>query len=237
MDEVRQRAGPCGHHVEGDEREAAHSCRPLQPVRQAEVPRAKARVFRIQDRPRAGASVSDSAPALVSWPETEADCERGSTMRVQLLGTGNPVPSLKRASSGYLIRKGRDVILFDHGPGAHWRLLQAGVRAVEVTHVFMSHLHYDHCVDFVRLYLNRWDQGTGKIPPLRMYGPPGFQRLRQSPVRPRRGLRPGPHRPHPSPREPRGLPRARRDGPAAAVPGPKSPSSREATWWKATVGG
>ena len=87
------------------------------------------------------------------------------------------MPSLKRASSGYLIRKGRDVILFDHGPGAHWRLLQAGVRAVEVTHVFMSHLHYDHCVDFVRLYLNRWDQGTGTIPPLRMFGPPGFQRF------------------------------------------------------------
>ena len=51
------------------------------------------------------------------------------------------------------------------------------MRAVEVTHVFMSHLHYDHCVDFVRLYLNRWDQGTGTIPPLRMFGPPGFQRF------------------------------------------------------------
>lgn len=96
-------------------------------------------------------------------------------MRVQLLGTGNPVPSLKRASAGYLLRVGGDVILFDHGPGAHWRLLQAGVKAVDVTHVFFSHLHYDHCADFVRLFLNRWDQGAGRVPPLKMYGPPGFQ--------------------------------------------------------------
>ncbi len=98
-------------------------------------------------------------------------------MKVQLLGTGNPVPSLKRASSGYLIRKQKDIILFDHGPGTHWRLLQAGVKAVDVTHIFISHLHYDHCVDFIRLYLNRWDQGAGKIAPLKMYGPPGFQRF------------------------------------------------------------
>ena len=96
-------------------------------------------------------------------------------MRVRLLGTGNPVPSIKRASSGYMIHVGADVILFDHGPGAHWRLLETGTRAVDVTHVFFSHLHYDHCVDFIRLFLNRWDQGAGRVAPLAMYGPPGFQ--------------------------------------------------------------
>lgn len=98
-------------------------------------------------------------------------------MRVPLLGTGNPVPSLKRASAGYLLRVGNDVLLFDHGPGARWRLLQAGVRAVDVTHVFFSHLHYDHCADLVRLFLNRWDQSAGTVAPLRMYGPPGLQQL------------------------------------------------------------
>ena len=36
-------------------------------------------------------------------------------MKLRLLGTGVPVPSLKRKSSGYLLRTGDDVILFDHG--------------------------------------------------------------------------------------------------------------------------
>lgn len=96
-------------------------------------------------------------------------------MKVLLLGTGNPVPSIRRASAGYLIRVNDDVIVIDHGPGAHWRMLQSGTRALDVSHVIFSHLHYDHCADFVRLFLNRWDQGAGKARPLRIFGPPGLQ--------------------------------------------------------------
>ena len=49
-------------------------------------------------------------------------------MKITLLGTGSPVPSTKRASSGYLIETGSDVIVMDHGPGAFTRLMQAGKR-------------------------------------------------------------------------------------------------------------
>ncbi len=93
-------------------------------------------------------------------------------MRITLLGTGTPTPSLRRMSSGYMVRIGDDVILFDHGPGAHHRMLEAGVAAVEVTHLFFSHLHYDHCLDYARLLLTRWDQGGGRVPELKVYGPP-----------------------------------------------------------------
>jgi ribonuclease BN (tRNA processing enzyme) len=98
-------------------------------------------------------------------------------MKLTLLGTGTPTPSLKRASSGYLIEIGADVILIDHGPGAHHRLLEAGKRAVDVTHVFFSHLHYDHCSDYVRLMLTRWDQGADRIPELKVYAPPPIKRM------------------------------------------------------------
>ena len=47
-------------------------------------------------------------------------------MKLTLLGTGTPTPSLKRASSSYLFEIGSDVIVMDHGPGAHNRLLEAG---------------------------------------------------------------------------------------------------------------
>ena len=98
-------------------------------------------------------------------------------MKLTLLGTGTPTPSLKRASSGYLLEIGGDVILIDHGPGSHHRLLETGKRAVDVTHVFFSHLHYDHCSDYVRLMLTRWDQGADRIPELKVYGPPPIRRM------------------------------------------------------------
>ena len=47
-------------------------------------------------------------------------------MKITLLGTGSPVPSLKRASAGYLVEAGRDVIVIDLGAGAFARLMQAG---------------------------------------------------------------------------------------------------------------
>ena len=98
-------------------------------------------------------------------------------MRLWLLGTGTPTPSLRRMCSGYLIRTGSDVMVFDHGFGAHHRLLELGVAATEVTHAFFSHHHYDHMGDYPRLLLTRWDQGAGKIPELNVYGPPGIARI------------------------------------------------------------
>ena len=68
-------------------------------------------------------------------------------IRIILLGTGSPAPSLKRQSASYLIQVGDEVILLDHGAGSHHRLLEAGFRATDVTHLFLSHLHYDHMID------------------------------------------------------------------------------------------
>lgn len=98
-------------------------------------------------------------------------------MKITLLGTGTPSPSLKRQSSGYLIEVGDDVIVMDHGPGAHHRLIESGHRAVDVTHVFLSHLHYDHFMDYPRLVLQRWDIGADRIPDLQVFGPPPIKRI------------------------------------------------------------
>jgi ribonuclease BN (tRNA processing enzyme) len=98
-------------------------------------------------------------------------------MEILLLGTGTPTPSLRRMSSGYLVRVANDVILFDHGPGAYHRMMEAGVAATDVTHVFFSHLHYDHCLDYVRLLITRWDQAAGHTEELQVYGPPFITRM------------------------------------------------------------
>ncbi|HSV21180.1 MAG TPA: MBL fold metallo-hydrolase [Casimicrobiaceae bacterium] len=98
-------------------------------------------------------------------------------MKLWLLGTGTPTPSLRRMCSGYLLQIGTDRLVFDHGFGAHHRLLELGVQAVEVSHAFFSHHHYDHIGDYPRLLLTRWDQGAGRVAELQVYGPPGMKQI------------------------------------------------------------
>jgi ribonuclease BN (tRNA processing enzyme) len=98
-------------------------------------------------------------------------------MRLWLLGTGTPTPSLRRMCSGYLVKVGNDTIVLDHGFGAHHRLLELGVAATDVTHAFFSHHHYDHIGDYPRLLLTRWDHGAGRVPELRVFGPPGMEAI------------------------------------------------------------
>ncbi len=98
-------------------------------------------------------------------------------MRITLLGTGTPTPSLRRMSASYLVEVADRRILFDFGPGGYQRMLEAGLRAVDITDVFFTHLHYDHCLDYVRLLMTRWDQGAGRIPELNVFGPAYLARM------------------------------------------------------------
>ena len=88
-----------------------------------------------------------------------------------LLGTGTPSPLLHRAGSSYLITLEEEKLLFDCGPFCVRRLLELDVSPTEVGTLFLTHLHYDHCVDYGYLVLSRWDQGVGQIPELSVYGP------------------------------------------------------------------
>jgi ribonuclease BN (tRNA processing enzyme) len=64
-----------------------------------------------------------------------------------------------------------EVLLFDCGPHCVRRLLESGTSPTRVTGLFLTHLHYDHCVDYGYLALSRWDQGGGRIPELQVFGP------------------------------------------------------------------
>ena len=122
-------------------------------------------------------AASTTAAALFEKPLEAAQTLPQKATRVTLLGTGTPAPSLQRAGSGYLVEVGGDRIVMDHGPDAHHRLIESGRRAVDITHAFFTHLHYDHCMDYGRLVLQRWDQGADRIPDLQVYGPPPIARM------------------------------------------------------------
>ena len=99
------------------------------------------------------------------------------SLRLTLLGTGTPTPSLERAGCSFLVEREGASLLFDCGPAAVQRLLAAGASPTKITHVFLTHLHYDHCMDYGYLVLTRWDQGAGQIPDLMVYGPEGVGRM------------------------------------------------------------
>jgi ribonuclease Z len=122
-------------------------------------------------------AASSAAAAIEQEPEKPREPAKAKPTKITLLGTGTPAPSLSRQGSGYLFEVGDDLIVMDHGPGAHHRLLESGHRAVDVSHAFFTHLHYDHCMDYARLVLQRWDQGADKIPDLHVYGPAPIARM------------------------------------------------------------
>lgn len=98
-------------------------------------------------------------------------------MKITLLGTGTPEPSLKRQSSGYIVEVGTDRIILDNGPGAYTRLLQAGYKATDPTHVLFTHFHYDHFIEYPRIVLQHWDQGAGRVENLKVFGPQPLQAI------------------------------------------------------------
>lgn len=99
------------------------------------------------------------------------------TPTLTLLGTGTPTPLLHRVGSSYLVIFGDEYLLFDCGPGCVRRLLRKGVSPVQITSLFLTHLHYDHAIDYAYLVLSRWDQGAGQIPELAVIGPPPTQQM------------------------------------------------------------
>ncbi len=99
------------------------------------------------------------------------------SLNLTLLGTGTPTPLIHRAGSSYLVTLEDEMLLFDCGPGCVRRLIKKGIAPTRITSLLLTHLHYDHCVDYGYLVLNRWDQGAGQIPELDVIGPENTQQI------------------------------------------------------------
>lgn len=95
-------------------------------------------------------------------------------MKLTILGSGSPEAYARRASTGYLLEIGADNILFDCGGGVFDNLVRSGRRPSDVTHLFLSHLHTDHMMDYARLVHAAWDEGAA---PLKVFGPAPIARI------------------------------------------------------------
>lgn len=82
-----------------------------------------------------------------------------SQRRLIILGTGSQAPTRERNHGGYLLRWDGQGFLFDPGEGVQRQMIHAGVSAPEITKIFISHFHGDHCLGLAgiiqRLSLDR----------------------------------------------------------------------------------
>ncbi len=101
-------------------------------------------------------------------------------IRVTLLGTGNPRPSMTRFGPSILVEAATNPptrILVDAGRGATQRLFSIGGRDLlsGLDLVLLTHLHSDHVVGLSDLWLTGWLFGRAR--PLPLKGPDGTAAL------------------------------------------------------------
>ncbi len=67
-------------------------------------------------------------------------------MEITILGSGNYQPLKKdRYFPAYLVKAGKQNLVFDFGRGALGQLLKLGIKYYEIDAIFISHTHADHC--------------------------------------------------------------------------------------------
>ena len=94
-----------------------------------------------------------------------------ASIRVTLLGTGSPIPSVERFGPSTLVEAGGVTLLFDCGRGVTQRLLQVEKPFPRVDKLFLTHLHSDHLVGIPDLMLIGWIRG--RKAPFQVWGPEG----------------------------------------------------------------
>ena len=90
-------------------------------------------------------------------------------MYVRLLGTGGPSLGYNPAEAGLLVVAGPEVLLFDCGHGIPDRLYQ--LNRINVSKVFLSHLHSDHTEGLPELWMNWTAWYSRGTTPLSVWGP------------------------------------------------------------------
>lgn len=95
-------------------------------------------------------------------------------MKLTTLGTGTAAPSAERVCSGHLIETPDVRLLLDCGSGVVFRMAQASIDWMAITHVALTHFHADHTTDLATL-LFAWRYGAipWRAAPIVILGPLG----------------------------------------------------------------
>lgn len=93
------------------------------------------------------------------------------SLRITLLGTGSPSPSLERHHPAALVQWGvASPTLVDAGDGVVSQLLKTGTPLSQVERVLLTHMHWDHILGYPAFVWGSWTAGRQK---LEVIGPRG----------------------------------------------------------------
>ena len=96
-------------------------------------------------------------------------------MQLVVLGSNGAYPTAGRPASGYLVSTFDTTLWLDAGPGTYLALC-AEMDPRELSGVFLSHRHPDHCTDIFALY-HALAYGDRKVPPIPVLCPEGLPDL------------------------------------------------------------
>jgi ribonuclease Z len=107
-----------------------------------------------------------------------------SNRELYALGTASQVPTRQRNHNGYFLEWDDEGFLFDPGEGTQRQMIFAGVAARDISRIFITHFHGDHCLGLAgvlqRLSLDRVDHQVQVYFP--KSGRPYFENLRDAAI-------------------------------------------------------
>ena len=65
---------------------------------------------------------------------------------VTILGCGSATPTMRHGPTAQLINHEENYFLFDCGEGTQLQLRRYNIKFQRINHVFITHLHGDHCL-------------------------------------------------------------------------------------------
>ncbi|MEN9407870.1 MAG: hypothetical protein RLZZ455_1086 [Candidatus Parcubacteria bacterium] len=125
--------------------------------------------------------LTDSASISLIYKKIHATIH---AMELTFFGTGSSTPTPTkplRSYSGFSVEVADAFLLFDIGPGTVSKMLEDGIDIQKKpTHLFISHFHLDHCLDYITLLKARALYAKYHGQPksiLNVYGPTGLQKF------------------------------------------------------------
>ena len=96
-------------------------------------------------------------------------------LRVLLCGTASPLPHATRAKACVAVFAAGKFWIVDTGPGSWNRMALLRVDGSRIGGILLTHFHSDHIGDLGEFNMNTW--AMGRPDPLRVFGPPGVERV------------------------------------------------------------
>jgi ribonuclease Z len=98
-----------------------------------------------------------------------------NALRVFFCGTSSPIPHPTRAQACVAVFAANRFWVVDTGPRSWNTIALLGIDASRIGGVFLTHFHSDHIGALGEHNMQTW--AAGRAEPLRVYGPPGVERI------------------------------------------------------------